>query len=157
VEHAALGVVGDIAMCADRPTIEWISDLMATNTEPEVAYMLTGGSDSSASDPLATSVTPIQEPPHWMLIWPMDPKTSGLTTIPKQPGTWITYAGTPWAHLIINQRPLGVGSPAWLPRSISEATDCDADRSDVTPANGAKLPCPSFPQVVDPKRFDGPL
>jgi hypothetical protein len=45
-----------------------------------------------------------------MLIWPMDPKTSGLPTIPKQPATWIPYAGTPWAHLIINQRPLGVAT-----------------------------------------------
>jgi hypothetical protein len=104
------GVVADVAICADQPSIEWISDFMAhkakpTNTEPGVAYMLAGGTDWSATDPFATSGAPIQEPPHWMLMWPLDPKTSGLPTTPKQTGTWIMYAGTPWAHLMINQRP----------------------------------------------------
>jgi hypothetical protein len=75
----------------------------ATNTEPGVAYMLAGG--TSATDPFATSGTPIEEPLHWMLMWPLDPKTSGFPTTPKQTGTWIMYAGTLWAHVMINQRP----------------------------------------------------
>ena len=104
------GVVGDVAICADQPTMQWIGDFMAhkpkpTNAEPGVAYMLAGGSDWSATDPFATSGTPIQEPAHWMLMWPLDPKTSGLPTTPKQTGTWIMYAETPWAHLMIDQRP----------------------------------------------------
>ncbi len=67
--------------------------------------MLAGGSDWSATDPNATSGAPINEPPHWMIMWPFDPTITGLPTAPKQTGTWIMYAGTPWAHLMINQRP----------------------------------------------------
>lgn len=104
------GVVGDVAMCADAAAMQWVADFMAhksrpTNTQPGVMYMLAGGTDWSATDPFATSGTPIKEPPHWMIMWPFDPKSSGLPTTPKQTGTWIMYAGTPWAHLMINQRP----------------------------------------------------
>ena len=104
------GVVGDVAMCADAPSMQWVMDFMAhkprpTNTQPGVIYMLAGGTDWSATDPFATTGTPIREPPHWMIMWPFDPKSSGLPTTPKQTGTWIMYAGTPWAHLMINQRP----------------------------------------------------
>ena len=60
---------------------------------------------SEQQEPLGYSYTPIKEPPHWMFMWPFDPKTSGLPTTPKQTGTWIMYAGTPWAHLMINPRP----------------------------------------------------
>ena len=104
------GEVGNAAMCADAPSMQWINDLLShrpkpTNTEPGVIYMLIGGTDWSATDPYATSGTPIKEPPHWMIMWPFDPKSSGLPTTPKQTGTWIMWAGTPWAHLMINQRP----------------------------------------------------
>ncbi len=104
------GVVGDVAMCADGPSMQWLNDIMAhkpkpTNTEPGVIYMLAGGTDWSATDPYAKSGTPIEEPPHWMIMWPFDPKTSGLPTTPRQTGTWIMWANTPWAHLMINQRP----------------------------------------------------
>ena len=105
-----LGVVGDVAMCADEPSLQWISDAMShkpkpTNTQPGIIYMLAGGTDWSATDPNATSGTPIKEPPHWMIMWPFDPAATGLPTTPKQTGTWIMYAGTPWAHLMINQHP----------------------------------------------------
>jgi hypothetical protein len=104
------GVVGDVAMCADGPSMQWLNDIMSnkpkpTNTEPGVIYMLAGGTDWSATDPFAKSGTPITEPPHWMIMWPFDPKSSGLPTTPKQTGTWIMWAGTPWAHLMINQVP----------------------------------------------------
>ncbi len=104
------GVIGDVAMCADPPAMQWLSDAMShkpqpTNTQPGVIYMLAGGTDWSATDPNATSGTPIKEPPHWMIMWPFDSKTSGLPTTAKQTGTWIMYAGTPWAHLMINQHP----------------------------------------------------
>lgn len=104
------GVVGDVAMCADGPSMQWASDWMGhkpkpTNTEPGVIYMLAGGTDWSATDPYATTGTPIKEPPHWMIMWPFDPKTSGLPDKPKQTGTWVMWAGTPYAHLMINQHP----------------------------------------------------
>ena len=104
------GVVGDVAMCADGPSLQWASDWKShkpkpTNTQPGIIYMLAGGTDWSATDPYATSGTPIKEPPHWMIMWPFDVNTSGLTGKPAQTGTWIMWAGTPYAHLMINQRP----------------------------------------------------
>jgi hypothetical protein len=103
-------VIGDDAMCADQQSMIWINDFVAhkpkpTNTAPGIAYMLAGGTDWSASDPFATKGTPITEPPHWMIMWSYDPKTSGLSSKESHTGTWIMYAGTPWAHLMINQKP----------------------------------------------------
>jgi hypothetical protein len=104
------GVIGNDPFCANAAAMQWGMDMAAgkpkpTNTEPGVMYMLTGGTDWSASDPHATSGTPIKEPPHWMIMWPFDAAATGLSTKPKQTGTWIMYAGTPWAHLMINQAP----------------------------------------------------
>jgi hypothetical protein len=104
------GVVGDDPQCVNAAALRWQRDFLAlkpkpTNTEPGIVYMLTGGTDWSASDPNATSGNAIKEPPHWMILWPLDPKTSGFSIEPKQTGTWIMYAGTPWAHLMINQKP----------------------------------------------------
>ncbi len=103
------GVVGDDAMCADPQAMIWIGDFMAhkpkpTNTSPGVIYMQAGGTDWSADDPWATKGTPIHEPPHWMIMWPFDPKTSGLSSKNSNTGTWIMDSGTPWAHLMINQK-----------------------------------------------------
>jgi len=104
------GVVGDNTYCANEAALRWESDLMAlkmkpSNTEPGIEYMFLGATDWSATDPNATSGTPIKEPPHWMILWPFDPKTTGLPSEPTQTGAWIMWAGTPWAHLMINQRP----------------------------------------------------
>jgi hypothetical protein len=104
------GEVGGQPFCANAPALRWESDLAQrkptpTNAEPGVEYMLAGGTDWSGSDPTAISGAPINEPPHWMIMWPFDPATSGLPTTVKQTGTWIMWAGTPWAHLMINQRP----------------------------------------------------
>jgi hypothetical protein len=104
------GVVGDVTFCANAAALRWESDFLAikakpTNSEPGIEYVLLGGSDWSATDPNATSGTPIKEAPHWRILWPFDPKTTGLPTEPKPTGAWIMWAGTPWAHLMINQRP----------------------------------------------------
>lgn len=104
------GAVGAAPMCADGPSMQWASDWMGhkpkpTNTQPGVIYMLQGGTDWSADDPWATKGTPIHEPPHWMIMWPFDAKSSGLSTKVKNTGTWIMWAGTRYAHLMINQKP----------------------------------------------------
>jgi hypothetical protein len=104
------GVVGDVTYCANPAALEWERDFMAlklkpTNTEPGIEYLLLGGTDWSATNPNATSGTPINEPPHWRILWPFDPNTTGLPIEAKQTGTWIMWAGTPWSHLMINQRP----------------------------------------------------
>ena len=105
-----VGVIGDPPFCANAPALQWEKDMAdhkskPTNTEPGIEYMLAGATDWSASDPHATSGTPIKEPPHWMILWPFDSATTGLSTTLRNTGTWIMYAGTPWAHLMINQRP----------------------------------------------------
>jgi hypothetical protein len=102
------GVVGDDPMCGDAAAMQWGDDWAhhkkPSNAKPGIAYMLAGGTDWSASDPFATKGTPIKEPPHWMILYPVD-KTSGLATTPRDTGTWIMYAGTPYAHLMINGKP----------------------------------------------------
>jgi len=103
-------VVGGDPMCADQQSMIWAGDWMGhkpkpTNTKPGIVYMLAGGSDWSATDPWATKGTPIHEPPHWMIMWPYDPKVSGLSGTPSTTGTWIMFSGTPYAHLMINQKP----------------------------------------------------
>lgn len=101
-----VGVVGDDPYCADAASMQWGDDWFhhkpkPTNTKPGIMYMFAGGTDWSASDPFATKGTPIKEPPHWMIMWPVD-KSSGLPTKPRNTGTWIMYAGTAYAHLMIN-------------------------------------------------------
>ena len=104
------GVPGGQPFCGNAAALQWENDHDAhkpkpTNTEPGIEYMMAGGTDWSASDPYITSGTPIKEPPHWMIMWPFDSAITGLPTKPKQTGTWIMWAGTPWSHLMINQKP----------------------------------------------------
>ena len=42
--------------------------------------MLAGGTYRSATDPYATSGTPFTEAPHWIILWPFDPETTGMPT-----------------------------------------------------------------------------
>ena len=103
-------VVGDNAMCADEASMIWAGSYMShakkpANTKPGIVYMLAGGTDWSADDPFATKGTPIKEGPHYMMLWPFDAKKTGLSTKASDEGTWIMYAGTPWAHLMINGKP----------------------------------------------------
>ena len=104
---------GQDAMCADKQAMMWVGSWLKheakpANTEPGVMYMLTGGSDISATDPWAKpgpGTKWVESPPHYMIIWPFKPGTSGLSATPKKTGTWIMWAGTPYAHLMINQKP----------------------------------------------------
>jgi hypothetical protein len=98
-------------MCADKASMTWISSLMShaakpANTVPGIVYMLQGGSDISATDPFATKTDHyVASPPHYMIMWPYDAAQTGLSTKPKKTGTWIMWAGTPYAHLMVNQVP----------------------------------------------------
>jgi hypothetical protein len=104
------GVVGDPPACMDAAGLQWILDYMAhkpkpTNTQPGILYQLAGATDWSATDPWATSGTVQHWPPCWIILWPFDPKATGLSDKPKNTGTWVMWAGTPYAHLMINQHP----------------------------------------------------
>lgn len=98
-------------MCLDKASMQWVQSLMShapkpANTVPGIVYMLQGGSDISATDPYATKTDNfIESPPHYMIMWPYDAKSTGFSTTPKKTGTWIMWAGTPYAHLMINQKP----------------------------------------------------
>lgn len=98
-------------MCLDKQSMQWLQSLMAhapkpANTAPGIVYMLQGGSDISATDPFATKTDHfIESPPHYMIMWPYEAKATGFSSAPKKTGTWIMWAGTPYAHLMINQKP----------------------------------------------------
>lgn len=98
-------------MCIDKNGMEWVSALIAkkpkpTNAAPGLIYMLQGGSDISATDPFATKTDHyVSSPAHFMIMWPYDAKTTGFATTPKKTGSWIMWAGTPYAHLMVNQTP----------------------------------------------------
>ena len=105
------GVIGDDPMCMDAQAQLWVKSLIAhaprpANTAPGLIYMQAGGTDASVTDPFAmtTSGQPFRDPPHWMIMWPFDPKTTGLPAQWRDSGTWIMFAGTPYAHLMIIQK-----------------------------------------------------
>jgi hypothetical protein len=105
-----LKVVGDPPMCADAASRRWFADAKAhkpkpTNKVPGITYMLAGATQRSDSDPYDTTSPPITVGPHWMIMWPFDPKTTGLPTTHKPAGAYIMWAGSPYAHMHIMGRP----------------------------------------------------
>ena len=104
----------DAPVCADAQGWQWVVDAFTgkpkpTNTAPGIAYMAAGGVHHETPDggivmmPGANTKA-VQEPPHWMLLWPVDAATSGLPT-KSTAATYIMFAGTPYAHLMIHQDP----------------------------------------------------
>jgi hypothetical protein len=105
-----LKLVGDPPMCVDAASMQWFDDAKAhkpkpTNTVPGITYMLAGATQRSDSDPNDTTSMPIEVGPHWMIMWPFDPKTTGLPTTHKPTGAYIMWAGSPYAHMHIMGRP----------------------------------------------------
>lgn len=99
---------GPDPVCMDEQAMKWDQSYAAhaakpANTAPGIMWMLAGGSAASATAPYATKSTHwITSGPHWMLMWPFD-STSGFSRTPSTKGTWLMYAGTPWAHLMISE------------------------------------------------------
>jgi hypothetical protein len=103
-------VVGEPPMCVDAPSMQWFADAKAhkpkpTNTVPGITYMLAGATQRSDSDPHDTTSMPIEVGPHWMIMWPFDPKTTGLPTTHRPTGAYIMWAGSPYAHVHVMGRP----------------------------------------------------
>jgi hypothetical protein len=103
-------VVGEPPMCVDAPSMQWFADAKAhkpkpTNTVPGITYMLAGATQRSDSDPHDMTSMPIEVGPHWMIMWPFDPKTTGLPATHRPTGAYVMYAGSPYAHLHIMGRP----------------------------------------------------
>ncbi len=103
-------------MCGDAATMQWANDFMSgapkpTNTVPGIAYMGRGGWhwEKDGNITLTTKnelgAKKVKEPPHWMVFWPIDSKTSGVHSMPGKFGTYVMYDGTPYSHLMIYQDP----------------------------------------------------
>ena len=102
--------IGMPAMCADKVAMQWNRDFdehkpKPTTTVPGIEYMLAGATQRSDSDPFDKTSPPIKIGPHWMILWPFDPKTSGLPTTHKPAGAYIMWAGLPYAHVHVMERP----------------------------------------------------
>jgi hypothetical protein len=102
--------VGDPPMCADAAAMQWSADFKArkpkpTNTVPGIIYMLAGATQRSDTDPNDTTSPAIPIGPHWMILWPFDPKATGLPATHKPTGAYIMWAGSPYAHLHVMGRP----------------------------------------------------
>jgi hypothetical protein len=101
---------GEPPMCVDAASLQWFADAKAhkpkpTNTVPGITYMLAGATQRSDSDPNDKTSPAITVGPHWMIMWPFDPKTTGLPTTHKPTGAYIMWAGSPYAHVHIMGRP----------------------------------------------------
>jgi hypothetical protein len=102
--------IGQPAMCMDAASMQWAADFKAhkpkpSNTVPGITYMLAGATQRSDSDPYDTTSPAITVGPHWMIMWPFDPKTTGLPTTHKNTGAYIMWAGSPYAHVHVMGRP----------------------------------------------------
>jgi hypothetical protein len=76
-----------------------------TESKPRIVYMLAGATQRSISDPDDKTSPPLAVGPHWMIMMPFDPKTTGLPVTYSDTGTYIMWAGTHSAHLHIMGRP----------------------------------------------------
>jgi len=100
--------------CGDAASMQWANDLMSnapkpTNTVPGIAYMAQGGwhfeKDGKIVMKNEAGAKLVKEPPHWMVFFPFDSKSSGLASLPNKMGVYIMFEGTPYAHLMIYQNP----------------------------------------------------
>jgi len=103
-------VVGRPASCSNQAAQQWSADLAAgkpapTNTVAGIIYMQSGATERSASGATLTIG------PQWMIIWPFDPKASGLSGTKKDTGAYILWPGTPYAHLHILGQAVGPSTP----------------------------------------------
>ena len=101
--------VGEPPMCADEASLQWFADFKAdkskpTNTVPGITYMIAGVTQRSDSEPCDQDQPPMAIGPHWMIMWPFDPKATGLPTTHKPTGAFIMWAGSPYAHLHVMGR-----------------------------------------------------
>jgi hypothetical protein len=101
--------------CGDRRGFQWIVAAMSHKPAPPaggtgIAYMAKGGlhyetpEGKIVMEPSAQTKS-VREPPHWMLLTPLDAAATGIPTRPNPGGTYIMFAGTPYAHLMIYQDP----------------------------------------------------
>ncbi|MDH4229564.1 MAG: hypothetical protein OEW11_07455 [Nitrospirota bacterium] len=108
------GGVAPDPMCMDPAAMEWANSLLSgapkpTNTVPGISYMAKGGQHYEKDGMIPMQESPgaklVDEPAHWMLMWPVSAQASGLPTMPNPGGVYVMWDGTPYAHLMIYQNP----------------------------------------------------
>ncbi len=108
-------------ICGDAAAAGWMLAMLTHQasppaaTAPGIAYMAHGGAhweDATGNvlmehdqSPHAAGSHRITEQPHWMLMYPFDPAATGLPTKENGTGSYIMFAGTPWAHVMVYQDP----------------------------------------------------
>lgn len=101
-------------LCADQKGLAWFTAAMSGQPRPPstggVGYMAKGSEHYEMSDGRivmkpAAGTKAVKEPPHWMLLTPLDTATTGIPAHPNPGGSYIMFAGTPYAHLMIHQDP----------------------------------------------------
>ena len=102
-------------VCADEQGWAWLTAAFSNrpqppSTKPGIAYMAKGGVHYEMPDgKIVMAASPqtkeVKEPPHWMILWPLDPATTGLPTKPNAGGSYVMFEGTPYEHLMIYQDP----------------------------------------------------
>jgi hypothetical protein len=102
-------------LCADEPALRWFVAAVSKQPKPPaaapgVAYMGKGGMhyETAAGEIVmskSAGTKDVQEPPHWMLLTPLDPAATGIPARPNAGGSYIMFAGTPYAHLMVYQDP----------------------------------------------------
>ena len=102
--------IGKPPMCADAVAMQWSTGFKAhrpkpTNAVPGIIYMLAGATQRSDSDPFDMTSEAITVGPHWMIMWPFDPTTTGLPARHKATGAYVMWAGSPYAHLHVMGNP----------------------------------------------------
>lgn len=102
-------------VCADKSGIAWFTSMLnddprPANTEPGIAYMGLGGwhwekDGQIVMDQATPGARRVKEPPHWMILWPVDAREAALPDRPTRFGAFVMFPDTPYSHLMINQDP----------------------------------------------------
>ena len=108
-------------MCMDQAAFQWLTSLMnndpkPANTAPGLTFMAKGAhgwvKDKKLLPKEEQGARLVHFPPHWMISWPFDSKTSGFPDCAKDPeklarsgNTCIAEDGSPSAFLVIYQDP----------------------------------------------------
>ena len=101
----------DPPVCMDAPSMQGAADFkarkpMPTNKDTRYHVHARRGTQWwSTSDPYDITKPTIRIGPHWMIMWPFNPKTTGLPAAPKDAGAYIVWAGSPYAHVNVMGRP----------------------------------------------------
>jgi hypothetical protein len=128
--------LGRTASCSNEAARQWSADMAAhrakpTNAEPGIVYMLAGATQRSVSDPSDKTRPPVTIGPHWMILWPFVPKTTGLSATRKDTGAYIMWAGTPYAHLLIMGQPVGTPMEHVADHMLDEAGPVSVESSEI--------------------------